>query len=110
MKIKNKRKGFLLYLTGVLTSALIFGLAIQTVFGQAAQAELVVNVTDATGAVIPAAHITLTEKTTGHSTEIVTDSDGSYHFTNLKPGNYRIKIEAANGFNPVVRENVTLTT
>ena len=43
-------------------------------------------VTDATGAAIPGAIVTLTNKTTGQHFTETTDKTGTYHFLNVPPG------------------------
>ena len=50
-------------------------------------------VTDATGAVLPGATITITSKNTGASRTIVTSSDGLYNVPDLDPGKYAMVVE-----------------
>ncbi len=69
-----------------LLSVTILGLAIQTIIAQAGQAQLTGEVTDANGAAIPAARVTLTETATNRSVETTADESGIYIFTNQKPG------------------------
>lgn len=65
------------------------------------------TVTDASGAVIPAAIVTMTNVATGVSEKRPTDSAGRYLFADLKPATYTAKVEAV-GFKTLVRENTTL--
>ena len=58
-------------------------------------AELRGQVTDATGAIIPNAKVTLTDTAKGTSRNVVTDAEGNYVFIGLLPSNYEIKVEAA---------------
>jgi len=55
------------------------------------------TVTDATGAVIPNATVTLTSTTTGQERTVTTGGDGVYRFPLLPPGTYNLKF-AATGF------------
>src|ERR1022692_1696837 len=55
------------------------------------------TVTDASGAVIPNATVTLTSTTTGQERSVTTQGDGTYRFPLLPPGSYKVKF-AANGF------------
>ena len=49
---------------------------------------------DASGAVVPNATITLTSVDTGQVRTTMTGADGTYKFSLLPPGNYRVKFEA----------------
>lgn len=66
------------------------------------------TVTDASGAVIPAAEVTLTSVQRGITARTKTGSDGLYSFPNLEPGSYDLKV-AATGFTPETRRGVALT-
>ena len=65
------------------------------------------TVKDPSGAVVPNATITLTSLDTGQVRTDMTGGDGSYRFSLLSPGNYRVKIEAS-GFKPVEVPSVTV--
>lgn len=67
------------------------------VTAQSISGDLVIDITDASGAVIPRAQLTLTEIETGVKHQSVTDEDGKQLFSQLKPGNYRLTV-AASGF------------
>ena len=58
-------------------------------------AELRGQVTDATGAIIPNAKVTLTDTAKGTSRNMVTDAEGNYIFIGLLPSIYEVKVEAA---------------
>ena len=65
-------------------------------FGQAARTATVVGtVTDSTGAVVPDAKVTLTNKDTAFVSNGVTQSDGSYYIPFLAVGSYGLSVEAA---------------
>src|SRR4051812_9918023 len=65
------------------------------------------TVTDSTGAVVVGAQIIATNVATNFETATVTNSEGLYRITFLRPGTYRITITAA-GFKSFVRDNVEL--
>jgi len=62
-----------------------------------ALAGLAGTVTDASGAVIPGAKVTITNNGTNVTTTANTSSAGTYNVTGLVPGTYTVKVEA-NGF------------
>ncbi len=64
-------------------------------------------VTDSSGAVIPAAKVTLTDEATAVGTTSVTDSRGIYVFTGVRPARYTIRVEAP-GFTPQERTGLVL--
>ena len=64
-------------------------------------------VTDATGAVIPGAAITITEDATGIQDVVESDATGNFIRPLLKPGTYTISVEA-DGFKRGVQNGVTL--
>jgi len=70
------------------------------------------TVKDPSGGVIPNASVTLTNLNTGAVRTATSGADGTYRFTLLQPGNYRIRMEAA-GFKaveiPSASVNVTET-
>src|SRR5215472_3889018 len=70
------------------------------------------TVTDSTGAVVPGVTVTATSADTGQARIVTTGSDGTYKFSLLTPGNYRVRFEHA-GFNtaevPSATVNVTET-
>ena len=55
---------------------------------------LTVTATDPTGAVVPGAQITVISTSTGTSRSHVGESNGSYTFTLLPPGIYKVTINA----------------
>jgi hypothetical protein len=54
------------------------------------------SVTDASGAIIPGAHLKIKNVATGTEDERVSDSDGSFLFINLKPGDYSLTVTKDN--------------
>src|SRR5215471_3353119 len=65
------------------------------------------TVTDASGAVINAAKVTLTNEGTGVSLSVNTGSDGSYTFSPVRIGSYKIEA-SAQGFKTVSQSNVVV--
>ena len=74
---------------------------------QAVNGTVVGTVTDPTGAVIPAATVTITDIGTNTSRSIETDANGYYAFPNLPPGNYKVRVEKQ-GFATAQRSEVPL--
>src|SRR5262249_33367967 len=67
------------------------------------------RVSDASGAVIPGATVTVTNTQTGVVRTSITNEGGSYSFPALQPGIYDINVELA-GFAPTTRRGVTVIT
>jgi hypothetical protein len=66
---------------------------------------IVGEVRDATGAVVPGATVTITNRETGLRRAAQTDAAGRFNFPQLPPGNYSVRVEA-NGFEPRQNDNV----
>src|SRR5215470_9712775 len=66
------------------------------------------TITDATGAVIPKAKVTVQNVNTGETRTAETDETGIYRITNLNPGVYDIRIEHAN-FNSALYSGIQLS-
>jgi hypothetical protein len=90
---------------------LVFALAgwvVPAAWGQTSSTgALTVTATDPTGAVVPSANVTVTDTATAATRSHATESSGSYTFTLLPPGTYRVTI-AAPGFKPVELTSVTV--
>lgn len=65
-------------------------------------------VSDASGAVIPAATVTVTSNSTGQVRTATTGQDGSYKVNLLPPGSYQVKFEAG-GFRTIEIASATVT-
>jgi Carboxypeptidase regulatory-like domain len=74
-------------------------------FSQAVSATLLGTVTDASGAVVPNAKVTLTETNTGVSHTIPVNSSGNFTSPNLPPGNYSVSVEMT-GFKKELRNDI----
>ena len=66
---------------------------------------IVGEVWDATGAVVPAASVTITNHETGLKRAALTDAGGRFNFPQLRPGSYSVKVEAQ-GFDAQQNDNV----
>src|SRR5208337_2113358 len=67
---------------------------------------IVGQVSDASGAGVPGAAVTVTNKETGLKRTAKTDESGRFNFPQLKPGTYSVKVEAQ-GFEPQENNSVT---
>src|SRR6202047_4921711 len=78
------------------------------VYAQVSGATLTVTVSDASGATIPNAKISIHNVATGEMRDVTTDAAGLYAAPNLLPGKYEVIITAP-GFSTEVRSGITLT-
>jgi hypothetical protein len=65
------------------------------------------RVMDSTGGVVPNAKVTAINTATNETSTATTDSTGTYSIPFLRPGNYRVTVQAE-GFKQFNRENVVL--
>ncbi len=65
------------------------------------------RVFDSTGGVVPNARVTAINTATNESSTATTDSTGTYSIPFLRPGNYRVTVQAE-GFKQFNRENLVL--
>src|SRR3974390_914039 len=76
------------------------------VFSQGETTSAIVGeVTDPTGAAIPAARVSITNQETGLQRHATTDDQGRFDFPQLKPGTYSVKV-TADGFDPQQNDSV----
>src|SRR6202158_4626888 len=68
--------------------------------------EIIGQVSDASGAAVPRATVTVTNKETGLRRSASTDQSGRFNFPQLKPGAYSVKVEAE-GFEPLQNDGVS---
>src|SRR5271166_2479249 len=64
------------------------------------------QVSDASGAAVPGAMVTVHNAETGLRRAATTDDSGRFNFTQLKPGTYSVRVEAQ-GFEPQQNDAVT---
>lgn len=86
----------------------ITGLVSAPLYAQVAGANLSGTVTDASGAGVPNATVSIKNTATGIVRDITTDSDGFYSAPNLLPGVYDVTA-TAQGFSTGVQTGLTLT-
>jgi len=77
-------------------AALVLSIAKVQAQNQAASATLSGTVSDASGAVVPEAFVTLMSSTQGFQRALKSDAQGGFAFTLLPPGQYSLKVEKAN--------------
>src|SRR5689334_20741015 len=94
-----------------LFSALATSLLLGTVLalGQAVTGSIVGNVTDASGAAVAGAKVTITETDTGISRSAVSNVEGGYVMPYLQPGKYKVEVEKS-GFKKSTASEVLLAT
>jgi hypothetical protein len=84
----------------------LFGLLSVHAFGQGETTSAIQGqVTDSTGAVVSGASVTITSLDTGSKRSVNTDQAGRFNFPQLKPGAYKVEINA-NGFELQTASNV----
>jgi len=72
---------------------------------QISYGSIVGTVTDASGAVVPEATVTLTKIGTAERRIAQSNTDGNYEFVNLLPGRYRVEVEKT-GFKHLTRDDI----
>ncbi len=87
----------------ILLLAVLLGASLA--FTQAVNGSLLGTVTDASGAVVPNARVTITERDTGISRSATTNESGNYTFSDVPPGTYNVAVEQT-GFKRAIRANV----
>jgi hypothetical protein len=93
----------------VVGGALAFAVLLFASSARAAEvtANLSGTVSDSSGAVVPKAKVTLTNTSTNESHTVATENDGSYQFTKVAIGTYRLAVEQT-GFNKYLHEGIVL--
>ena len=79
-----------------------------SVWAQTATGSISGVVNDESGAVVPAANVTITNVDTGISRSAPADASGRYHVPGLIPGNYEIQAQVT-GFETALRRGIQLT-
>src|SRR5580700_7156487 len=78
------------------------GIAALPAFGQIDRGAITGKVVDASGAIVPGATVTVTNKATGVVVSTPVDSAGEYQVLTLIPGKYAVRA-SANGFETDLR-------
>ena len=76
-------------------------------YAQSTQGTILGTVTDATGAVVPKAIVTVTAVDAGVSHTATTDNAGNYQVLDLTAGRYKVSV-TAEGFDTVIEDQLTL--
>ncbi len=82
-------------------------LAVVASYGQEFKGTILGRISDATGAVVPGAKITITNQDTNVPVEVRSNTEGNYTAPFLLPGTYKVAA-AAEGFRTALRENVVV--
>ncbi|HWC17898.1 MAG TPA: carboxypeptidase-like regulatory domain-containing protein, partial [Terriglobales bacterium] len=104
MNLASGRKRFLHH--GALAFA-IFAICVVSASAQIDRGAIVGRVVDASGAVVPKAAVTVTNKATGVAVGTSTNEIGEYQALALIPGTYSVRV-SAQGFDTVVHDNIEL--
>lgn len=75
---------------------------------QISNGSIVGTITDASGATVPGATVTLTNLATSDHRTAQTNAEGQFGFVNLVPGRYRVEVERT-GFKRLTQDNIELT-
>src|SRR3984885_10659009 len=87
--------------------AMLLGAAALPAFGQIDRGAISGRILDASGAVVPSATVTITNKATGAVVNTPVDADGENQVLTLISGTYSVKVTAA-GFDSVLRDDIHL--
>ena len=98
--MKKSRLAFILLLISLCASPF-------AVAAQQETATITGSVKDQSGAIVPKATVTVTNRQTNISVKTEADDTGFYIIPSLRPGEYSVTVESA-GFSKVVRSGVTL--
>src|SRR5215831_10704534 len=83
-------------ITGAVTLLVITLMLTPSLLAQSlVSGDLTGTVTDPSGAVVPGATVTLKSDSTGATRTTTSNSNGSYRFSLLQPGNYTVTAEAS---------------
>jgi len=88
--------------------AVLFLATTQLIFGQFDTATVLGTVTDASGAAVPRATVTLRNVSTGVAVTATSDESGNYQFSNVRIGAYTVAAEAT-GFTKAITESLQVT-
>jgi len=105
-RTRSMTKPLLVLLIFVLVGSFLFLLPVATFSQGETTSAIVGQVSDASGAAVPGAAVTVTNKETGLRRSASTDDSGRFNFPQLKPGAYSVKVEAQ-GFEPQQKEAVS---
>src|ERR1041384_2073522 len=90
----------------VLTCIVVLTILVVPAFSQS-NGTLKGIIKDSTGAILPGATITLTNKSTGVTSETISTEAGAYSFVFLQPATYSVSVDLP-GFRRLIRDNITV--
>ena len=88
-------------------TACVLALAAPAAHAQQGTASIRGAVTDEQGAVLPGVTVVATEQNTGNFREAVSNADGSYFFSGIRPGRYQVAAELS-GFKKFTIDNISV--
>ncbi len=94
-------------LKSLMLASCVVGLVPAVAGAQVTTADLVGTVRDGSGSIVPGVTVTVTNEATGVTRVTITSDSGTYSFTALQPGLYRLAAELA-GFRKMERTGVEL--
>src|SRR5262249_56792793 len=92
----------------LIAAGVLFLISVAPFAAQVEQGRLVGTVKDAQGGVLPGVTITAASPALIGQRTAVTEVDGRYLLTNLPSGTYAVRF-ALQGFQPYLRQNITIT-
>lgn len=104
MSLRLEMKSFLRRSVSVFA---VFALCALSAFAQIDRGAIVGKVVDASGAVVPRAAVTVTNKATGVVATTATNDLGEYQVLALIPGTYSVRV-SAQGFDSILRDDIDL--
>jgi hypothetical protein len=96
------------YRLGALVLACCLGLFSGVSTAQVLYGSVVGNVHDTSGATVPGATVSITNKATSLTRDVTTNPDGSYSIVNVLPGSYDVKV-SLQGFREFVKTDVPVS-
>ena len=94
------------YVCKILASAILI-LTCSAVWGQSTTSSLIGTIVDSTGALVPGASVTVTNKGTSIAYRATVDAQGVYRISQLPPGTYTVQVTAS-GFQTYNIQEITL--
>src|ERR1700684_1564179 len=79
--------------------------SVSSAFSQAVSATIIGTVTDASGAAVPNAKVTVTEMNPGVSHTMTANGSGNFTLVDIPPGRYQVAVEVS-GFKKEVKDNI----
>lgn len=109
MRILRSNSSVFVFHTGFLLAGVLLclGVACLPGFSQTNTGSIVGTVADPSGAVVPGAHVDVTDTGTGVTLSFVTNSAGAYQALQLIPGDYSVKV-TSQGYTPQEKSEIAV--